>query len=87
MLCEALTLDSYYDRATGRLSGGIKRKLMLATALIGAVEVVFLDVCFPQLFTKALTVLHQRKMKFGISEAISIRRGLSSSQLDPIPTL
>eukprot|EP00494_Astrolonche_serrata_P030721 UN30989 len=42
-LCVALTLDPYYERQCGKLSGGNRRKLMLATALIGAVEVVFLD--------------------------------------------
>jgi len=43
ILCEALTLDPYYSRAVGKLSGGNKRKLMLATSLIGASEVVFMD--------------------------------------------
>jgi len=42
-LCKALTLDQYYHRATGKLSGGNKRKLQLATSLIGAVEILFLD--------------------------------------------
>eukprot|EP00494_Astrolonche_serrata_P023916 UN24174 len=42
-LCVALTLDPYFDRASGTLSGGNKRKLVLASALIGASEVVFLD--------------------------------------------
>ena len=42
-LCVGLTLDSYYGRASGNLSGGNKRKLILASALIGSSEVVFLD--------------------------------------------
>eukprot|EP00494_Astrolonche_serrata_P034383 UN34652 len=42
-ICVALTLDPYYDRASGSLSGGNKRKLILATSLIGASEIVFLD--------------------------------------------
>ena len=42
-LCVGLTLDPYYNRATGKLSGGNKRKVQLATALIGSVDVVFLD--------------------------------------------
>jgi ABC-type multidrug transport system ATPase subunit len=43
ILCSALTLDPYYHRATGKLSGGNKRKLQLATSLIGSVKVIFLD--------------------------------------------
>jgi ABC-type multidrug transport system ATPase subunit len=43
ILCTALTLDPYYHRATGQLSGGNKRKLQLATALIGYIKVIFLD--------------------------------------------
>jgi len=42
-LCKALTLDTYYHRTTGKLSGGNKRKLQLATSLIGSVSVLFLD--------------------------------------------
>merc|ERR1719461_1550601 len=42
-LCLEIGLTPYISRRCGHLSGGNKRKLMLATALIGGAKVLFLD--------------------------------------------
>merc|ERR1719263_2039278 len=42
-LLERVTLTPYADRVCGSYSGGNKRKLSLAVALVGSPAVVFLD--------------------------------------------
>eukprot|EP00494_Astrolonche_serrata_P029663 UN29930 len=42
-LCNDLGLTEYLKRKCGHLSGGNKRKLMLATGLIGGSKVLFMD--------------------------------------------
>jgi len=43
MLLEKVTLTPYADRVSGSYSGGNKRKLSLAIALVGSPAVIFLD--------------------------------------------
>merc|ERR1712000_291435 len=69
-VCVALTLDPYLNRASGTLSGGNKRKLVLAAALIGASEVVFLDAPSSGVDPFARSCMMEVIQKYGKTRAI-----------------